>query len=295
MAAYFTVIISTYNRAASLEKTLRSIMVQTDNDFELIIGDDASSDNTQEIVSSFTYKQVTYYRNDENSGLSFTRNRGLKLAKGDFVLLIDDDTELDPDFLRRLKVRITSSEADAYCPRIFKADLKVPYLGIFASERERELSYFDFNYFIGLVHVLRNNIIKKIGYYDERFGIGSRYYAAEETDLFFRIKRAGGRFIYCPELVVYHPLGKEVSKQKAFLYSYGVAASLTKNMICDTRHRFVYIYIIMHRAAVGLFRALEVLIFPGRIREKDRIYRYSSLFFGTIRGFCGYLIGLLKT
>ena len=108
MAAYFTVIISTYNRAASLEKTLRSIMVQTDNDFELIIGDDASSDNTQEIVSSFTYKQVTYYRNDENSGLSFTRNRGLKLAKGDFVLLIDEDTELDPDFLRRLKVRITS-------------------------------------------------------------------------------------------------------------------------------------------------------------------------------------------
>ena len=84
---------ATYNRAHLLPHTIRSIINQTFTDWELIIVDDASSDNTPEVVRTFTQqdKRIRYHRHQHNSGLATARNTSVGLARGPYIALQDDD------------------------------------------------------------------------------------------------------------------------------------------------------------------------------------------------------------
>ena len=70
----FSIIISTYNRAEILKQALDSVCSQTFKDFEIIVSDDASGDNTKQIVYGFNDVRINYLCNKNNSGLSVTRN-----------------------------------------------------------------------------------------------------------------------------------------------------------------------------------------------------------------------------
>jgi glycosyltransferase involved in cell wall biosynthesis len=290
MAPKFTIIISTYNRASTLSVAIRSALSQSLREFCLIIADDASTDNTKEVVDSFRDSRITYLCNRKNSGLSSTRNAALKLVNGSYVVLIDDDTELKADFLERLNKIISETEADAYCPRVLGNTEGEPYVGIFAKIRKKYLGYLDFNYCIGLAQIINYEALRNTGYYDERFGIGSRYQAAEETDLFFRLKQQGRKVLYCPELTAYHRNEDNVAKDKVFRYSCGIAAVLAKHATSDIRHSYIYLYILLQRILVSLMRSIQYLISPKSICKKNKIYRYKYFFLGTIKGFFYYLI-----
>jgi glycosyltransferase involved in cell wall biosynthesis len=88
-----SVIIPTYNRASFLEKTIESVLNQTKEVDELIVIDDGSSDNTQEIVKKYNIKYIY----QENNGVSSARNCGIKNAKNDWICFLDSDDiwELD--------------------------------------------------------------------------------------------------------------------------------------------------------------------------------------------------------
>jgi len=94
-----SVIISTYNRAHLLPRAINSVLNQIYQNFELIIVNDASTDKTEEVVSSFNDKRITYCRNKKNKGVLGARNAGLDLAKGKYIVFLDDDDELLPDAL----------------------------------------------------------------------------------------------------------------------------------------------------------------------------------------------------
>jgi len=85
---------ATYNRAHLLSRAIRSILNQSYENFELIIIDDGSTDNTGEVVSSFRDKRILYYKQEQNKGISAARNRGFDLASGNYITLLDDDDEL---------------------------------------------------------------------------------------------------------------------------------------------------------------------------------------------------------
>lgn len=90
MAPYFSIIIPTYNRANSLIKLLHTFFNQTYTNFEIIIVDDGSTDNTEELVKQISDKRIYYYKKN-NGGVSSARNFGLKKATAKIINFFDSD------------------------------------------------------------------------------------------------------------------------------------------------------------------------------------------------------------
>lgn len=95
-----SVIIPTYNRMGTLERSIESVLKQTYDNFELLIIDDGSSDGTEEYVCGLQDTRVHYYRNEFNMGPSASRNKGAALAKGEYLAFHDSDDEWLPDKLQ---------------------------------------------------------------------------------------------------------------------------------------------------------------------------------------------------
>ncbi len=87
-----SVVIPTYNRAHLLRETVGSVLAQTYRDFEVIVIDDGSTDNSPEVAQGFP-PCVRYFRQD-NQGLSAVRNRGIELAQGEYIAFLDSDDAL---------------------------------------------------------------------------------------------------------------------------------------------------------------------------------------------------------
>jgi glycosyltransferase involved in cell wall biosynthesis len=85
-----SVVIPTYNRSSFVKEAIASVLLQTFADFELIIIDDGSSDDTHDAVLSFDDARLIYERQD-NKGVSAARNRGVNLARGDKIAFLDSD------------------------------------------------------------------------------------------------------------------------------------------------------------------------------------------------------------
>jgi glycosyltransferase involved in cell wall biosynthesis len=99
-----SVIICTFNRANLLERAIRSVLSQTYRDFEIIVIDDASTDDTQKMVQKKFKPEieggiVRYVRNERNMERSRSRNRGMEMATGQYLALLDDDDFWLPDHL----------------------------------------------------------------------------------------------------------------------------------------------------------------------------------------------------
>lgn len=87
-----SVIIPTYNRCELLKRAIRSVLEQTFNDYEIIIIDDCSTDNTKQVVQDFNDKRITYFKMPKNSGGSIRpRQIGLGIASGEYIAVLDDD------------------------------------------------------------------------------------------------------------------------------------------------------------------------------------------------------------
>ena len=93
MNPVISVVICSYNRAAYLPKSINSVLSQSFKDFEIIIVDDASSDNTSEVVAEIAKKdaRVKYFKNEQNLGISKSRNRGVSLSGGEYIAMLDSD------------------------------------------------------------------------------------------------------------------------------------------------------------------------------------------------------------
>ena len=97
-----SVIIPTYNRAHLLERSIQSVLDQTYQDFELIVVDDGSTDNTEEIVARFGDDRIRYIRRNQSSGSpAAPTNTGIKAARGEYIAIQDSDDEWLPGKLEK--------------------------------------------------------------------------------------------------------------------------------------------------------------------------------------------------
>ncbi len=109
-----TVVIPVFNTEKYLEKCIKSILAQTEEDFELILVDDGSSDRSGLICDEYAYKDNRIRAlHKTNSGVSDARNMGIEEAKGEYILFCDSDDYVEPDWIRR-HLEIIREEPDAW-------------------------------------------------------------------------------------------------------------------------------------------------------------------------------------
>lgn len=94
-----TIAIPTHNRGRFLPKAIESVLSQTYSDFELLVVDNASTDNTKKVVKQYKDSRLRYYRNKSNIGMINNWNRCVKLARGKYLVILGDDDLLYPIFL----------------------------------------------------------------------------------------------------------------------------------------------------------------------------------------------------
>ncbi len=100
MKPNISVIIPTYNRKDFLLTTVESVINQTFHDFELLIIDDGSTDNTRDFISQYNDSRIRYYYLKKNKGPSFARNFGIKKSRADFIAFLDSDDRWKKDKLK---------------------------------------------------------------------------------------------------------------------------------------------------------------------------------------------------
>lgn len=98
----FSIIIPVYNVEKYIKKCLDSVFAQTEKDYEVIVVNDGTKDNSMDIVKNYDVKIV----NQKNQGLSEARNTGLKNAKGEYILFLDSDDYIEKDLLKELNKSI---------------------------------------------------------------------------------------------------------------------------------------------------------------------------------------------
>ena len=91
-----SIIMPSYNTAEFIDKSIKSVLAQTYDNWELIIVDDCSTDNTDEVVSFFEDPRIRYFKNEKNSGAAVSRNKALCEAKGRWIAFLDSDDTWHP-------------------------------------------------------------------------------------------------------------------------------------------------------------------------------------------------------
>lgn len=112
----FSVIIPLYNKEESIAWTVNSVLNQTFADFELIVVNDGSEDNSSGMIQDYSDPRIRLI-NQENGGVSNARNRGIREAKGTYICFLDADDLWEPNFLGTVKSLIDEfPEARVFCP-----------------------------------------------------------------------------------------------------------------------------------------------------------------------------------
>ena len=100
-----SIIVPVYNTADKLERCLDSLVNQTNEDIEIVIINDGSTDNSEEIIKKYEekYKDIISYYSKQNEGVAKTRNFGIEKAKSDYILFVDSDDYIDKTLIEKLK------------------------------------------------------------------------------------------------------------------------------------------------------------------------------------------------
>jgi glycosyltransferase involved in cell wall biosynthesis len=198
-----TVIIPTYNRENFIKDTIESVFAQTYKNWELIIIDDGSNDNTQSIVKSFKDERIRYIW-QKNSGLNAARNTGIKNSRGEYISFLDSDDIWEPEKLAK-QVEILDKKPDiglVYCGTSL-IDEKNNYIGKKPLITHRgyvldKLVMYNFLY-NGSCVLFRKSCLAKVGFCDEtvvrmtdwefylRFSIYFKFWGIDKYLLKYRI------------------------------------------------------------------------------------------------------------
>jgi len=201
-----SVVVPTYNRAGLLRRAIESVLVQTFTDYELIVVDDGSTDDTEEILRGFSDRRMRVVRSDVNQGAPQARNMGIEAARGEWVAFLDSDDEWLP---QRLEVQMDllarqspGQAAVGYC----LCQVHECLTGKVSQPQETLAEGDVFEHLLGgrrpkttSAFIVRRSALLDIGGFDEDLSSG------QDIDLLLRLSQRGYLFSACNEaLVVWH-------------------------------------------------------------------------------------------
>ena len=184
-----SVIIPSYNRAHLLGRAIQSVLDQTYQDFEIIVVDDGSKDNTEEVVRSFNDKRIRYIRHEVNKGGATARNTGIKAARCEYIAFQDSDDEWLPDKLeKQMKVfeKVSPKVGVVYTGfRRIENDKKtyIPSSKVSQKEGDIHKTLLKGNFVSTPVAVVKRECFKRGGMFDEEL------LPLEDWELWIRISK----------------------------------------------------------------------------------------------------------
>lgn len=177
-----SVIIPCYNQASFLSEAIQSIIAQTYGNWECIIVNDGSSDDTKIIAERWCDKDSRiHYLNQENGGLSSARNFGIKNANGDFILTLDADDKYEKTFIEKgLKIFNENSRAGVVSSWVvrFKGDTEIAVI----KPNGKTIEDFLFQNSCNGTSLFRKKCWLEVGGYDENMKTGY-----EDWDFYIRV------------------------------------------------------------------------------------------------------------
>ncbi len=239
-----SIVIPTYNGYGITARCLAAIQRNTTGSFEVVVIDDASGDGTSDRLGAVAGLRVV--RNAKNVGFTESVIAGADAARGDLLLFLNNDTEVQPGWLEALT---TVMEAD---PTVGAAGSKLLFpngrlqeagsiiwndgtganLGYGADPELPQYNYLrDVDYCSAAALMVRRSAYDEVGGFDRTFAPG--YY--EDTDLCFAIRARGHRVVYVPRSVVVHDHGASFGSEEGRR----AVGTFTKEAMHVNRHRFV--------------------------------------------------------
>lgn len=111
MSELVSIIMPSFNTGEYIGKSIESVLAQTYQEWELLIVDDCSTDDTDDIVSTYQDPRIRYFKNEKNSGAAVSRNYALRKAKGRWIAFLDSDDLWMPD---KLEKQVSFMKANEY-------------------------------------------------------------------------------------------------------------------------------------------------------------------------------------
>lgn len=191
-----SIVITTFNRKVLLERCIKSILQQNYDNLEIIIIDDHSTDGTKEYINK-KYPFITYIYQDKNQGPSVARNLGIKKAKNDFVIIMDDDETLIDNSLVKISTCLrANNELNFPVFNFLRSNAKLDF-----DDHLKVVSFEDLvneNISGDFLHVINKNLFLKNGYSFPPYHIGA------ESLLWYRIALDYGIPIFNIEVCYVH-------------------------------------------------------------------------------------------
>jgi glycosyltransferase involved in cell wall biosynthesis len=247
-----SLLICTRNRADKLGHALGSVVAAMQpvatRKIEVVLVDNGSTDRTQDVIREWAASVPFPVSSiiESRPGLSAARNAGIRVAKGRLIAFTDDDCSLNIDYFSIiLKLYENRTDITIRGGRVELGDpTDVPYTILLGEVRQRlQEGILPAGFVIGANLVIPADIFRRVGMFDERFGAGAKFKAAEESDLIYRAHRLGFQVEYVPELIVQHFHGRKEKSEVTKLsrgYMMGNGAMYGKHIKDDAIQRHIY-------------------------------------------------------
>jgi len=218
MKHFISIIIVNYNGKKWLKQCIDSLFQQTYKPYEIIIVDNNSEDGSVEYLKK-NYKKITLIENDDNYGFAKGNNIGLEKAKGDYIVLLNNDTYVEKDFLKKMVhafdeiphlaiaqsqlVLMNNTNKLDTCGGFWTDTAFLYHVG---NHKDKSISQYTSSFPVFTVKaasvIIKKSVIDTLGLFDDDFWC---YY--EETDFCQRAWLAGYECWYYPKATTYHAMG----------------------------------------------------------------------------------------
>ena len=222
----YSIIVPVYNRPDEVDELLLSLTTQTFRDAEVIIVEDGSSQPCEDVVRRYAGKLQLRYYTKENSGPGQTRNFGAEHSQGEFLIFLDSDCVLPPDYLKEVDAELKRKECDAWGgpDRAHESFTPVQKAinysmtsflttgGIRGGKKQMDKKFYPRSFNMGI----RRSLYRQLGGFSSmRFG--------EDIDLSLRIYKSGASCRLFPEAWVWHKRRTDFRKFFKQVHNSGIA------------------------------------------------------------------------
>ncbi|MBQ5937515.1 MAG: glycosyltransferase [Bacteroidaceae bacterium] len=222
----YSIIIPVYNRPDEVDELLQSLTEQSFKDLEVIIVEDGSSQPCENVVHRYASKLPLRYYTKENSGPGQTRNFGAEHSQGEFLIFLDSDCVLPPDFLKEVDAELSREECDAWGGPDRAHDSFTPVQkaisysmtsfittgGIRGGKKQMDKKFYPRSFNMGI----RRSLYRQLGGFSSmRFG--------EDIDLSLRIYKSEASCRLFPEAWVWHKRRTDFKKFFKQVHNSGIA------------------------------------------------------------------------